>query len=300
MTSIRDAATVVVVRPGDNGLETYMLRRHGDPEFMARVWVFPGGGLDDQDRRAASNQDRFDLSPRRAARQLGIDDGPTALAIMCCAIRETFEEAGILLARADGDDAPMSFRDPQRRRDFRQIRTAVDEGQCSLLDVAHRRNLLLAARRLHYFAHWITPHFESRRYDTHFFVARHPAGQTASHDDGETTHGRWWSAKRAIAAYRDGDIELAPPTLRILEQLRGFSSIPKFFADIDQRPQPPTILPAVGEATGDSDVTLLLPGDPDYPSADPEFAVATPVRDGVTRIVRRRDQWFSIGDGDRH
>ena len=279
MTKLRNAATVVLLRPAEDSFEVFMLRRHRGHDFMAKVWVFPGGALDERD-----------LVPEI---EEVIDDGDyTALGLRVAAIRETFEESGLLLAHRRGQDTTIALDDEDLAKQIETLRQGVDGGEIGMVEVCECENLVLDVDSLGYLAHWITPHFESRRYDTHFFVAPAPPKQLASHDDAETTNSAWWSPQEALAKYRNEEILLAPPTIRVLEELTDFSSLSELLNDLDRRPAPPAILPhAVGL---DSDeLVLLLPGDPDYPADDPRLADATPIKSGITRMVRRDGQWWS-------
>ena len=267
-----------------------MLQRHHGHDFMANAWVFPGGRLDEQDHVV----DVADLTARQAGRRLDDDTDPqTALALHVAALRETFEEAGLLLAHRSDDGSMITFDDSSTRSRFQAFRSAVDEGELDLAELCRREALVLRVSNLRYLAHWITPDFESRRYDTRFFVASAPPDQQATHDNGETTHGDWMSPHRAIERYRDDEILLAPPTLRILEELTTFSSTRHLFAELQTRDRPPAILPHPIQQDS-ADLVLVFPGDPDYPSDHPEMAMTSPVKSGVTRMIRRGDQWFSI------
>ena len=293
---IHDAATVVVVRDEGDPFQIFMLRRHGGHEFMANAWVFPGGRLDEADCSPQIAEFIPDLDPGEAARKLGGDlDGQVALGLHVAALRETFEEAGLLLARRADSGDPLVFGDPELREHFDELRGAVDSADLTMFELCRREGLLLEAEGLAYLAHWITPDFESRRYDTRFFAALAPAGQVASCDDGETTQGAWTSPQGAIERYRAEEILLAPPTLRILEELSAFSSPDELFDNLRRRDIPPTILPHPHPLES-GEIALLLPGDPEYPTGDPKLAAATPIEEGVTRIVRRGDQWFSVFD----
>lgn len=294
MTDIEDAATVVLVRPQGDPFQVFMLRRHRGHEFMANAWVFPGGRVDDRDRRfeTADRIEGFDTT--KAIRRLGGNvDASTALGIYVAALRETFEEAGLLLAHRRGDDEPVDLRGDEPRRHFASLRASIDDDSLTMAELCRREDLVLDATNLVYFAHWITPDFERRRYDTRFFLAPAPVHQQPSHDDGETTHDAWWTPNDAIARYRDGDILLAPPTLRILEQLADFDSIDDATEQLQCRGTPPTILPHPHPLES-GDLALLLPGDPKYPSNDPKLAAAEPIENGVTRLIRRGDQWYSV------
>lgn len=288
MSSLRDAATVVLLRPRDETFEILFLRRHHGHDFMANAWVFPGGSLDADDRPSASASLPVDLGADEAARRLGDSDPERALGLFITAIRETFEESGFLLARRTDKHTLLSSTGDSSDPPFDAWRRLIDSGDLTIAGLARRHDLILQADPLLYLAHWITPEFESKRFDTRFFITTAPADQQPSHDDGETTESAWWTPTEAIERYRDDEIFLAPPTLRILSDLQAFSTVDDALASIGARDHPPTILPRLATDATD-EPTLLLPGDPDYPDE-----VDEPVHRSSTRMVRRGGQWFSV------
>ena len=236
-----------------------------------------------------------DLSPEQAARRLGRGVEPArALGLYLAGVRETFEEAGILLARpADAaDDALVDLTsDPEVADRFAAYRRQLIAGELSLTEFARREDLVVPLAGLGTFAHWITPYFERRRFDTRFFVAQAPRRQRPLHDAVETTDSAWMSPSAAIDRYRAGELTLGPPTLRTLEQLAAFDSADAVLA-FARDYQPPVILPHLVE---DADQPLLVfPGDPQFPEDDPAYAPATPVDDDVTRMALVDGQWRSM------
>ncbi|MEM9714441.1 MAG: hypothetical protein AAGA17_19620, partial [Actinomycetota bacterium] len=169
---VRDAATVMLVRDGDDGLEVFMLRRNLDSAFVAGAYVFPGGAVDPED---ADDPLLDELCVGRtdpdASRSLGVERG--GLAYWVAAIRESFEEAGVLLAHTPGGEF-VSFAESDVEERFADHRVAVDAGRVRLAEVCRAEGLTLAVAELHYFSHWITPKGPPRRYDTRFFVCRAP------------------------------------------------------------------------------------------------------------------------------
>lgn len=216
---VREAATVLLVRDGALGLEVAMLRRRPDSGFVPGAYVFPGGALDDEDRdpRWSARCDGHDDTTASAA--LGVAGG--GLAYWVAAVRECFEEAGLLLARrADGSVvAPAPGAEVAR---FDGHRHRVDRGHTDLLDVVEAEDLWVAAGDLHYFARWITPEPAPRRYDTRFFVGRAPAGQELRHDGVETVAALWARPTDALARHAAGDFELIRPTQHSLEILSDY------------------------------------------------------------------------------
>lgn len=260
---LKDAATILLVR-GAADFDLFMLRRGKTAQFMARAMVFPGGRVDAADHALL---DACDLAPEAAAAQLGLADPARALAFYVAAIRETFEEAGVLLA--SGPDL-----DPERLEGHR---AALNAKAMGFAEVVEAERLTLHASALRPYAHWITPPIEKRRYDTRFFIAQVPPGQAASHDDVENTAGAWLSPRGALDGYADGTLSLAPPTLWELTALSACadadaacalrSGIPAPFA-----PQPAMI---------DGALHLLLPGDAGFDPPGP----------GRARVVLRGGAW---------
>lgn len=296
MSELRDAATVILLRKGGegpDGFETFLLKRSGKSSFMAHARVYPGGTLDDEDRDPAV---REQVSGRTAAEASEILNEPEdrALGLYLAAIRETFEESGVLLAKRRGEDELIELPGGEAGTKWVLARKALHNYELAMSTLAEREDLIFPLERLGYFAHWITPYFESKRFDTHFFVARMPGAQAASHDAIETTEAEWIRPAAALEKnlLDPTDFYLAPPTLRTLEQLAAFDSIDAIFAFCEGR-RPPTLLPHF--ETQNEGVTLILPGDDDYPGDDERYAVATPVDDGVSRMVMGEDGvWRSV------
>ncbi|MEZ4471516.1 MAG: NUDIX hydrolase [bacterium] len=207
---VRDAATVLVLRPGPAGNEIFMVRRGSTAAFMARAMVFPGGVVDADDADDALLA-AIDLAPALAAERLGLPDPARAIAFYVAAIRETFEEVGVLLARRDG--APVDA------EALAAERAALNEKRLRFKDFVAQNGLRLQAADLHLHAWWVTPPIEKRRYDTRFFVAALPPGQVPAHDARETTAGQWLTPAAALAGYTAGELQLALPTLRTLNEL---------------------------------------------------------------------------------
>lgn len=268
----RDAATVILLRDEARGFSVFMVRRHDKAGFMAGAYVFPGGTLDAEDASPAWASRVRGRDATEAARALGEDDGPRALALHVAALRETFEEAGVLLA----DGVPPDALEPARARLLAKETTfaaLVDE-----LELELRADWLTPLSR------WITPAVEPRRYDARFFLAMAPRAQRAAHDRIELTAGAWLAPSEALARGARGDIRLPPPTLRTLEHLARFERAADVLADAARRP-PPLVDPVFHQFEGGW--ALVLPGDPAHPRR--ERAVDGPTRfvlvDGVFRSV---------------
>lgn len=209
----RPAATLILVRDGGSGPEVLLLRRDRSAVFGAGAHVFPGGGVDDSDRRIAASVlgDRLDDS--RASASLGLAEG--GLAYWIAAIRECFEEAGLLLATGARVQAVAADTG---------LRESLIAGDLSLEAICRQQGLCLAIDRLRYFSHWVTPAGPPRRFDTRFFIAPAPAGQTARACGRETFNPCWIRPAQALAAVRAGRMQAMYPTIKTLESLSGQAS----------------------------------------------------------------------------
>jgi 8-oxo-dGTP pyrophosphatase MutT (NUDIX family) len=216
--AIRHAATVLLVRDGDPGLEVYLLRRTRGMPFAGGMTAYPGGGVDDRD--ADTEIGWAGPSPAEWAEAFGCDER-LARELVCAAVRETFEEAGVLLAGpAEGSVVPDVSGD-----DWEEQRQALLSRELSLTELLAGRGLVLRSDLLRPFAHWITPPMESRRYDTKFFVAALPAGQEARDVSGEADEAAWLAPAAALAEHHAGDRPMLPPTSHTLAQLGRFGDV---------------------------------------------------------------------------
>jgi 8-oxo-dGTP pyrophosphatase MutT (NUDIX family) len=257
---VRDAATVMLVRDGDDGLEVFMLRRNLRSDFVGGAYVFPGGAVDPHDRHQNLEPVCTGRSDADASGQLGVDAG--GLAFWVAAIRECFEEAGVLLALGD-DDALIRFDDPVVAARFDRHRTAVDQGRRRLVDVCLDEGLRLAVDSIYYFSHWITPEGAPRRYDTRFFITRAPDGQVPLHDDHEVIANLWVRPEDALECHAAGDFELIFPTIRSLVSLSQFDSADDVLAHAAAINDVPAILPKIVDDEGGG-LRIVLPGDAAY------------------------------------
>ena len=248
----RAAATVVLLRDAASSMEVLLLRRHAKASNMAGVYVFPGGKLDDAD----SHLDAATLLDQpHATLHAGLNepdtDAPTASGLYVAALREALEECGLLLAEAA---------DPSTQVDALRARAMLREGM-PFCDMLTQLQLRLQTRQLAPWSRWITPLAPSlgtRRFDTRFFVAQAPAGQTALHDNEETTDSVWLTPRAALEQYRDGRIDLAPPQIMSLAQLTRHPTV-QAVLDAARRTPPPTILPEAFEDAGTR--VICYPGD---------------------------------------
>ena len=293
----RDAATVVIVRdagPPRSGIEVLLLRRAEGPDHNSGAWVFPGGLVDAGDR--APCEISLDLSDPQASSRLGLPKG--GLSYYLAAIRECFEEAGILFAvDAQGEFAAL---DSHGARETAAIRQDVRQGKCTLADLCSQFSLRLVPERLHYIAHWLTPLGRAKRFDTRFFVAIAPALQAAMHDSTETMEHVWIAPSDALSP--SNSRHLMVPTRALLETVLPFQNTGDLIhwaaisRDI-QRVRPRLALGATG-------VESIRPGHPAYEEIgklDPEghCDVSCELRPGIP--VRLSEHIVRTSDGQgRH
>lgn len=264
--AVRDAATVMLVRDGasGDGMEVFMLRRNLNSDFVGGAYVFPGGAVDEADRHADLEAVCRGLSDDGASARLGVDGG--GLAFWVAAIRECFEEAGVLLAAPVGQASGfLSFADPDTAERFRVHRKAVDSGDRRLVEVCEMERLHLVVDQVHYFSHWITPEGPPRRYDTRFFVAAAPPGQEPLHDDRETIASLWVRPADALERHRQGELDLIFPTIRNLQAISRFDRSADLLAAAAAITDVPAILPRIVQENGGT--RIVLPGDPGYDEA---------------------------------
>lgn len=201
----RNAATVIVLRRGETGPEAYYLRRQVSMDFAAGMAVFPGGGVDPRDFDAQVGWAGPD--PAAWADRLGCDE-ETARALVCAAVRETFEESGVLLAGvSDGDVVADTTAD-----DWEADRVALETRELAMTDFLNRRGLVLRTDLLGVWDAWLTPVFEPKRYRTWFFVAELPAGQVTRDVSSESSSVTWLPARVAADQADAGELAMMPPT----------------------------------------------------------------------------------------
>lgn len=279
-------------RPSSGEAELFLVKRHGKSAFMANAYVYPGGALDAADSAPGLLARCVGLGAEEAAARLRApeprldDDAPLteaeALGMHVAAAREVFEEAGVLLAR-DGSGAWVSFASGGAQARFEAHREALNRGERGLLEILEAEDLRLDLGAMGYFAHWITPVVERRRFNARFFAVLAPPGQEPLHDDREVVDSRWLTPGEALAQYRAGEVQLAPPTLRTLEDMQAAGARAQaIVAGLTARRPVPT-LPRFEQRDGA--LTLLLPGDPSYPSPHPVH--------GPTRVVMEQGRWWS-------
>jgi 8-oxo-dGTP pyrophosphatase MutT (NUDIX family) len=254
------AATVTLVRDSGAGPEVLMLQRNFQSGFMPGMYMFPGGALDP-----------LDYSEQACALCTGLDDATASrvlklerngLAYWVAAIRESFEEAGILLAcNARGEIVALD--EPVTTGRFRDHRHALNAGDEEFTKLVIKEQLRLAVDQLVYFSHWITPLGAPRRYDTRFFVARAPEAQEPLHDNVEAIAHTWMRPQAALAAHARGEFDMRTPTRKTLESFAAFESVRALIQAMRALNEIPAMLPRIT-----ADGRRLLPGEAGYEDAE--------------------------------
>lgn len=256
---VRDAATVMLLRDGSDGPEVCLMQRNLNSDFVGGAYVFPGGAVDPADAEVAVAQRCPDLDDAEASRRLGLAVG--GLAFWVAAIRESFEEAGVLLARhADGRRLDLSG--PGTAERFAGHRDDVDNERRTIAEVAVQEDLHLDVGQLHYFSRWITPLGAHRRYDTRFFVCAAPEGQEVVEDSRELIGTQWLTPAEALRRHDAGDITMIFPTVRTLVALSRFDRADAVLDHARAQSRVEGILPTISD--GDDGMRIVLPGDPEH------------------------------------
>jgi 8-oxo-dGTP pyrophosphatase MutT (NUDIX family) len=253
------SATVVLLREGEQRPELLMVKRRAGDAF-GESYAFPGGVVDHDESDAHGRIDGLTADEANAI--LGIPgDG---LDYYSAAIRELFEESGILLARTD--DGEWATVTPE----LQDLRIEVDKGRLPWSEFLETRELRRACDALHYFAHWETPVVAPKRWSTRFFLAERPANQVATHDGSEVTDICWITADQALAGSREGKMKLPFPTTRNLMNMSEFRTVDelKAWADGEAKEEITRLCPVRVNENGNSKWTVW--GDPEYPHSEPK------------------------------
>jgi 8-oxo-dGTP pyrophosphatase MutT (NUDIX family) len=250
------AATVTLVRDGPQGLEVLMMKRNLQSAFVAGKYVFPGGAVDAADAANGVYARCTGLDDEAASRRLGVTaDG---LAYWIAAIRESFEESGLLLART-ATGQPVAH---AHATELSRHRKAVADGDLAFEALLNDAGLKLAVDELVYFSHWITPPGAPRRYDTRFFIAQAPAGQEPAHDNEETIESVWVNPRAGVERFHAGTFKLMTPTIHTLRLFAGYDSAAALIDAMRALPDVPTIAPRIGK-----DGRRIMAGEPGYEEA---------------------------------
>ncbi len=261
---VREAATVLIVdeRPD---VHVLMLKRNARSIFVGDMWVFPGGAVDPADRHPEIEDLVEGWSDASASDRIAQPSG--GLGFWVAALRETFEEAGLLLAGQPGlaDVVPL---EPGNER-FDRHRDGLNAGELEFASILRSEGLTMRATEMHYVSQWVTPLGPPRRYDTRFFVTERPQTQVPLHDDDEAVHHEWVRAADAIEANESGEMVMMTPTVAMLKRLATFGSVDEAMASAS------AASPADDEAVrirfdDDGPHRIAFPADDDYGTADPE------------------------------
>jgi 8-oxo-dGTP pyrophosphatase MutT (NUDIX family) len=241
------AATILLLRDGAEGLEVFMVVRHHQIDFASGALVFPGGKADPADFEA-------ELAPLLD----GAADNPDTRAIQVAAIREAFEECGVLLARERGSNHLISG---ERLAVLDTLRDALHRGDLSIREFLEQYGLRLACDQLVHFAHWVTPAMMPKRFDTHFFLATAPADHLAVHDGHESVDSLWIRPADAIAEGAAGSKTIIFPTLRNIEKLGRHNNV-RDALEAHRHTTPVRVLPWTEKR--DDGTYLCIPAEADY------------------------------------
>ena len=252
----RPAATLILSRDAPAGIEVFLLRRAQHAAFVGGAYVFPGGAVDRSDEDEHWLAHCVGLDDAAASILLGLDRG--GLAFWIAAIRECFEEAGLLLAYDQGGEI-IALDRPDFANRFNAQRRKLISGELSFADLCRSNGLRLAVDRLAYFSHWITGQGRPRRFDTRFMIAVAPSAQTPTHDSGETVDQIWIRPALALERHRRGDLTLVFPTIKTLETLARFTDTKTLMEHVRKPRQIAPMSPRA--AIGRDGLRLLVPGD---------------------------------------
>jgi len=213
-----------------------MMQRTADSSFAPSAYVFPGGRVDEADTTLDALEMCVGVDIEAAGYAMPDLGNPgLALGHWVCALREAFEEAGIFLAYdPDGSLHHISAIEEDL---LGEVRRNVHNNRLGFVDLLQRTHLRLAADRLHYYAHWITPEFSPKRFDTRFFAAEVPGGMDAMHDGIELVNSLWITPGDALDRHENGALPMILPTIMTLKQLESYDSIAAVFADTPDHPK---------------------------------------------------------------
>ena len=224
-----DASTVMLLRPcsgeGEEGIEVLLVLRNRKSSFVPGYYVYPGGVIDAEDYGPGMERFVYGLDRHKAASLLGdMQQADKALGVWVAAVRETFEEAGLLLARRR-DGSPLALTTEAERNRFGRYRRSLVKKEIAFSSILETEELVLNSEDLLYFSHWITPEPLPKRYDVRFFMAAHPAGQCVSHDGVELTSHVWIGPAEALRQYDEGKIGMVLRQIMTLGELSRFRTV---------------------------------------------------------------------------
>lgn len=290
------AATVILVRETrPDSVQTFLLKRHEASAFMGGNFVYPGGRMEPEDMDASILPycRGFDGSSATIANE-GYADEKEALGYRVCALRELFEEAGILLAYNSSGELCANDSSPDMDR-FAFCRRSIEARKVSMIGLAKREHVVYAFDQLLPLDRWITPEARNIRFDTRFFVAFCPKGQEASSDQIETVQGVWMSPLEAVEANLKGTIALSPPAAETLEMISPFRNKTSLLEFLQNR-KPRTVLPILTR-TEDGPV-ILFPWDEEYGPLEragitqPRASRLRSPGEKMTRVLMKDGRWL--------
>ena len=287
----RPASTVVLVRQGASGLEVYLLKRSSKSNFFPGSYVFPGGAVDAQDKVLELWKGRLDMDFESISEWFdGNLSAQEAVGYAVAAIRETFEEAGVLLGEkretSGGEMAPLCERRFTERLPKGWLREWVES-----------QGWVLSLTKLGRWAHWITPEAMLQRFDTRFFIAFMPEGQVCLPDARETTEGIWIGPKESLEGNLQGKIPLSPPTLVTLHELLPYANVEDLKREVETRPWGEARLPRFLRLERDG--LILQPWDPMIHEdvqidVDALPSALVPVGEAFSRLWLHKDLWRPV------
>ena len=251
---IRPASTVMLIddRPD---LQVFMMERHANTVFAGGMWVFPGGAVDHTDDANYYAGIATHRSDEEASKLMDLSSG--GLAYYMAAIRETFEEAGVLLALNSENESPLEINAGNQDR-FAAHRDKLNALDTDLKSILTAEDLLADVGQMHYIARWVTPPGGSRRFDARFFIARIPSQQDPIHDDGELVDSLWLTPDEILDRAASEQMVLMSPTLRMVKSLAQFKSAEEVMNAVSQNP--PDEKAKVHSETG----LIVMPGEAGY------------------------------------
>ncbi len=283
----RPAATIILARNSADGVEVLMMQRTTAVDFATGMHVFPGGAVDPTDHHPEMASLCVDLDDARASQMLGIEQG--GLAYWIAAIRECFEESGLMLGyRAERELVRLQGEDADR---LAKLRLEMAQNKLTFADILKTEQFRAATDRIAYYSHWITQAGRPKRYDTRFFVAQAPEGQTAEQDNHETVGQVWVRPEQAIEMNKAGTIELMFPTIKTLESLTPFKEVEELL-EYARLPKPKVLIAPFTATARDGKQHILIPGDFAYT----EVRKIDPENKGTARSFIEPGQSVTIGE----
>jgi 8-oxo-dGTP pyrophosphatase MutT (NUDIX family) len=252
----------MLIRDVADGFEVFMLQRTHSAAFAGGMYVFPGGKVDATDGAEALEPYCDGLNDFEASAILQIPNG--GLAYWVAAIRECFEEAGVLLARDTRTNRTVAFDDIATQERFAKARSDVHDSSMNIIELCQHQDLRLVTGSIHYVSHWITPVGEARRFDTRFFVAAAPESQEPLHDSHETIASLWVKPQDALDKLERGELAMFPPTSENLKFLANYSTTAEVLNAAKKVSNPVAILPRLRTNSDGKVIGVIMPGEADY------------------------------------